>query len=307
MAKYGLNKVGWSHSMKMGHRSALKGDYASSIGYYLDALNGGSDNASLIYNNLADSYMNAGQLELAMEQATNAIDDAQDKTLPYVTLAEICQARGEHEKGVEYIHRAREILEEAMPEMKDALFDTIEEVIKKLPTREKFELASKDWVRIIYLVKYTEATFQMERDLINRHRGTWKGLLEAKKLALESIGDKCLSSKEKLGIKGDDAAAIARTYGAMSAIIGSPKVKVLDKGATQSTIQVTGCWQYSVIKSMGLDQDPGWVSCSFYCTEYINNVARAINPAARFEFDSTVPDGSKYCEGSFRVGESVDV
>lgn len=101
--------------------------------------------------------------------------DAQDKTLPYVTLGEIHQAGGEHEKAVECIHRAQEIFEELMPEMKDALFDTIEEVIKKLPTREKFELASKDWVRIMYLVKYIEATYQIERDLLKRHGGTWKG------------------------------------------------------------------------------------------------------------------------------------
>ena len=301
MAKYALDKIGWSQAMKMGLRSAFKGDYEASIGYYIDALDGGSDDAALIYNNLADSYMNAGQLELAMEEAKNAIDDARDKTLPYVTLAEICQAKGQHEKAVEYIHRAREILEEAMPEMKDALFDTIEEVIKKLPTREKFELASKDWVRLIYLVKYTEATFRMERDLINRHGGTWKGLLKGKKLALETIGAKYLSSKERLGIKGDDDAAIAKTYGAMSAIIGSPKVKVIEKGAEQSTIRVSACWQYSVIRSMGLDQDPGWVNCSFYCTDYINNVARAINPAARFEFESTLPGGNKYCEGNFRI------
>ena len=302
MAKYALDKIGWSQAMKMGLRSAFKGDYEASIGYYIDALDGGSDDAALIYNNLADSYMNAGQLDLAVEQAKNAIDDARDKTLPYVTLAEICQAKGQHEKGVEYIHRAREILEEAMPEMKDALFDTIEEVIKKLPTREKFELASKDWVRLIYLVKYTEANYQMERDLIKRYGGTWKSLLKGKKLALETIGAKYLSSKERLGIKGDDATAIANTYGAMSAIIGSPKVKVVKKNAAQSTIRVSACWQYSVVRSMGLDQDPGWVNCSFYCTDYINNVARAINPAARFEFESSLPEGNKYCEGNFRTG-----
>jgi tetratricopeptide (TPR) repeat protein len=287
--------------MKMGLRSAVKGDYTASIEYYIDALNGGSDNAALLYNNLADSYMNAGQLGLAMEQAKNAIDDARDKTLPYVTLAEISQAKGQHEKGVEYIHRALKILEKAMPEMKDALFDTIEEVIKKLPTREKFELASKDWVRLIYLVKYTAATFQMERDLIKKHGGTWKGLLKGKKLALETIGAKYLSSKERLGIKSDDAAAIAKTYGAMSAIIGSPKVTITEKGAEQSSIRVSGCWQYSVIRSMGLDRDPGWVSCSLYCKEYINNVARAINPEAHFEFDSALSEGSKYCEGSFTI------
>ena len=302
MAKYGLDKTGWSHSMKMGHRCAFKGDYAASIEHYLQALNEDSDNGALIYNNLADSYMNTGQLDLAMEQAKKAISKARDKTLSYVTLGEIHQAGGEHEKAVEYIHRARKIFEELMPEMKDALFDTIEEVIKKLPTREKFELATKEWVRIIYLVKYIGATYQMERDLIKRHGGTWKGLLKAKKLALDSIGTKYLSSKEKLGIKGNDAAAIANTYGAMSAIIGSPKVKVVDKGDAESTIRVNACWQYSVIKSMGLDQEPGWVNCSFYCTEYINNVARAINPEARFEFDSTLPDGNDYCKGIFRIG-----
>ncbi|MCK4389575.1 MAG: hypothetical protein KAV83_04975 [Desulfobacterales bacterium] len=274
----------------------------ASIEHYLQALNERSDNGALIHNNLADSYMNAGQLDLAVEQAKDAISKAQDKTLPYVTLGEIHQAMGEHEKAVECVHRAQEIFEELMPEMKDALFDTIEEVIKKLPTREKFELASKDWVRMIYLVKYTEATYQMERGLIERHGGTWKGLLKAKKLALNSIGQKYLSSKERLGIKGNDAAAIAKTYGVMAAIIGSPKVKVLEKSATQSTIRVSACWQYSVIRSMGLDQDPGWVNCSFYCTEYINNVARAINQTARFEFESSLPDGNKYCEGIFRIG-----
>lgn len=108
--------------------------------------------------------------------------------------------------------------------------------------------------------------------------------------------------KERLGIKGDNAAAMADTYGAMSAIIGSPKVKVLEKSVMQSTIRTTACWQYSVIKSMGLDQEPGWVDCSFYCTEYINNVARAINQTGRFEFESTLSDGNKYCEGIFRIG-----
>ena len=302
MAVYSVDKIGWSHSMKMGHRCACKGDYVASIEHYLQALNERSDNGALIHNNLADSYMNAGQLDLAVEQAKDAISKAQDKTLPYVTLGEIHQAMGEHEKAVECVHRAQEIFEELMPEMKDALFDSIEEVIKKLPTREKFELASKDWVRMIYLVKYTEATYQMERGLIERHGGTWKGLLKAKKLALNSIGQKYLSSKERLGIKGNDAAAIAKTYGVMAAIIGSPKVKVLEKSATQSTIRVSACWQYSVIRSMGLDQDPGWVNCSFYCTEYINNVARAINQTARFEFESSLPDGNKYCEGIFRIG-----
>jgi len=301
MATYSLDKIGWSHSMRMGTRCAGKGDYEASIQHYLQALKEDSNNPALILNNLADSYMNIGKLDSAVEQAREAISKAQDKTLPYVTLGEIYQARGEHEKAVECIHRAQEIFEELMPEMKDALFDSIEEVIKKLPTREKFEVASKDWVRIIYLVKYTQATYQMEKDLIRRQMGSWKDLLEAKKIALNSIGQKYLSFKEKVGIKGNDAAAIAKTYGAMSAIIGSPKVKILERNATKSTIRMTACWQYSVIKSMGLDQEPGWVRCAYMCSEYINNVAKAINRNASFEFNSTYPDGSKYCQGMFKI------
>lgn len=301
MATFSLDKIGWSHSMRMGTRCAGKGDYEASIQYYLQALKEDSNNPALVLNNLADSYMNIGQFNLAVDKAMESIKEAEDKTLPYVTLGEIYQARGEHKKAVECIRRAQEIFEGLMPEMKDALFDSIEDVIKKLPTREKFEVASKDWVRIIYLVKYTQATYQMEKDLIRRQMGSWKDLLEAKKIALNSIGQKYLSFKEKLGIKGNDAAAIAKTYGAMSAIIGSPKVKILERNATKSTIRMTGCWQYSVIKSMGLDQEPGWVKCAFMCSEYINNVAKAINRNANFEFNSTHPDGSKYCEGMFKI------
>jgi len=301
MATFSLDKIGWSHSMRMGTRCASKGDYEASIQHYLQALKEDSNNPALVLNNLADSYMNIGQFDLAVEQAKEAINKAQDKTLPLVTLGEIYQARGEHKKAVECIRRAQEIFEELMPEMKDSLFDSIEEVIKKLPTREKFEVASKDWVRIMYLVKYTHSNFQMEKDLIKRQMGSWKDLLEAKKIALNSIGQRYLSSKEKLGIKGNDAAAIAKTYGAMSAIIGSPKVKILERSATKSTIRMTGCWQYSVIKSMGLDQELGWVKCAFVCSEYINNVAKAINRNANFEFNLTHPDGSKYCEGMFKI------
>jgi len=301
MATFSLDKIGWSHSMRMGTSCAGKGDYEASIQHYLQALKEDSNNLALVLNNLADSYMNIGQFNLAVDKAMESIKEAEDKTLPYVTLGEIYQARGEHKKAIECIRRAQEIFEGLMPEMKDALFDSIEDVIKKLPTREKFEVASKDWVRIIYLVKYTQATYQMEKDLIRRQMGSWKDLLEAKKIALNSIGQKYLSFKEKLGIKGNDAAAIAKTYGAMSAIIGSPKVKILERNAAQSVIRMTGCWQYSVIKSMGLDQEPGWVKCAFMCSEYINNVARAINRNANFEFNSTHPDGSKYCEGMFKI------
>lgn len=302
MTTYSLDKVGWSFSMRMGTRCAGKGDYETSIQHYLQALKEDSNNSALILNNLADSYMNINQLDSAMVQASEALRIAQDKTLPYVTLGEIHQARGEHQEAVECIQQAQKIFEELMPEMKDALFDSIEEVIKRLSTREKFEVASKDWVRIIYLVKYTQANYQMERDLIKKQCGSWKDLLEAKKIALYSIGGKYLSSKEKLGIKGNDAAAIAKAYAAMSAIIGSPRVKVLEKGAAQSTIRMTSCWKYSVIKSMELDQEPGWVNCAYTCSEYINNVAKAINPAANFEFNLTLPEGHNYCQGVFNIG-----
>ncbi len=301
MATFSQDKIGWSFSMRMGTRCAGKGDYEASIQHYRDALEEDSDKAPLVLNNLADAYMNIGQFDLAMDQAKEAVNRAEDKTLPCVTLGEIYQAKGGHEKAVECISRAQEIFEEVMPEIKDALFDSIEEVIKKLPVREKFEVATKDWVRIIYLVKYTQAIYQMEKELIKRQKGSWKDLLEAKKITIKSIGQKYLTYKEKLGIKGNDAAAIARTYGAMSAIIGSPKVKVLEKSAVQSTIRMTACWQYSVIKSMGLDQEPGWVKCSYTCSQYINNVAKAINQDVQFEFNSTLPEDHDYCQGVFRI------
>jgi len=302
MATYSLDKIGWSFSMRMGSRCAEKRDYDASIQHYLQALKEDSNNPALILNNIADSYMNINQLDSAFCQAAEALRIAQDKTLPYVTLGEIHQARGEHEKAVECIRQAQEKFEELMPEMKDALFDSIEEVIKKLPVREKFEVVSKDWVRVIFLVKYTQANYQMEKDLIKRQKGSWKDLMEAKKIALKSIGQKYLASKERLGIKGNDAVSIAKTYGAMSAIIGSPKVKILEKGAVQSTIRMLACWQYSVIRSMGLDLEPGWLNCAYTCSEYINNVAKAINPAANFEFNSTLPGGCSFCQGVFNIG-----
>jgi len=162
--------------MRMGHRCAGKGDYGDSIRHYLKALNEDSGNTAIIYNNLADLYMNIGQLDLAMKHAQQAINKAQDKTLPLVTSGEIYQALGEHKKAVDCIQQAQKIFEEMTPEMKDVLFDSIEEVIKKLPTREKFEVASKDWVRIIYLVKYIRTTYQMEKDLIKIQRGSWEDL-----------------------------------------------------------------------------------------------------------------------------------
>ncbi|MBU4311921.1 MAG: tetratricopeptide repeat protein, partial [Candidatus Omnitrophica bacterium] len=275
------------------------GDYENAIRYYKEALKQGTENG-IIYNNLADVYMNADQLDAALESAEEAINRARNAAVPYVTVGEIYQAKGEHERAIDYIVKAQEIFEESMPELKNMDFDSIEEVIKRLPTRVKFDIASKDWIRIIYLVKSMRSNYRAERDYIKRGV-SWEFLLDIRKKNLNSIGQRYLWSKEKLGIKGDDAIAIANTYGAMCAIIGSPKVKVKEKNKTSSSIRIPACWQYSVIKSMELDKDPGWVKCSCMCAEYINAVARAINPNASFEFSSTLADGDRYCGGKFKI------
>jgi len=286
----------------MAYRYATNDDYANAIRYYKESLKEGT-NQVLIYNNLADTYVNAGQLEPAIVCAEEAISKTQE-AVPYVTLGEIFQAKGEHKKAVDCILKAQEIFEESVPELKDMVFDSIEEVIKKLPTRVKFDIASNDWIRVIYLVKSLRSNYQKELDYIRRGV-SWEFLLDIRKKSLSSIGQKYLWAKEKLGIKGNDATAIANTYGAISAIIGSHKVKVVDKCPDNCSIRVGACWQYSVIKSMELEKDPGWVKCSFMCAEHINAVARAINPNASFEFSSTLADGHKYCGGVFKVSEDI--
>jgi len=299
MAVYSTDKIGWSQNLKMAYKYATGGDYEEAVRRYEEALKEGA-NEALIYNNLADTYMNAGQTEPALIWAKDAITKAGGEAVPYVTLGEIYQAKGEHGKAVDCIFKARKILEESVPELKDAVFDSIEEAIKKLPARVKFDIASCDWIRIIYLVKSLKSNYQAEMDYIKRGV-SWEFLLDIRKKSLGSIGQKYLWSKEKLGIKGNDAIAIANTYGAMCAIIGSSRVRVAEKNKTFSSIQIPACWQYGVIKSMGLDKDPGWVKCSCMCEEYINAVARAINPNAIFEFSSTLADGYKYCEGVFKI------
>ncbi|MEW6674786.1 MAG: tetratricopeptide repeat protein [Nitrospirota bacterium] len=299
MTVWSTDKIGWSPNLRMAYKCASNSDYENSIKFYKEALKEGT-NSVLIYNNLADVYMNADQLDVALVCAEEAINRAQDTAVPYVTLGEIYQAKGEHEMAVDCIVKAQEIFEESIPELKDMAFDSVEEVIKKLPARVKFDIASKDWIRIIYLVKTMRSNYQAERDYIKRGV-SWEFLLSLRKKSLDSIGQKYLWSKEKLGIKGNDAIAIANTYGAMCAIIGSPKVKVVEKNKTSSSIRIPACWQYSVIKSMELDKDPRWVKCSYMCREYINAIAGAINPNASFEFNLTFADGHKYCEGVFKI------
>ena len=299
MALYGEDKIGWSRTLRMGYKCACKGDYEDSIKYYQEALREGTDGA-LIHNNLADAYMNIGQLHLAMDNVEKAISKAQDKVVPYMTLGEIYQAEEKHKSAVECILKAQDIFEESSPEVRNLEFNSIEEIIKRLSTKTKFDLVNKDCIRLIYLVKTMKSSYQKLKDY--RRRGvSWEFLLDMRKKALGSVGSKYLWSKEKLGIKGDDAAAIASTYGGVSAIIGSPSIKVIEKKREYSKIQISACWEYSVIKSMELDKDPGWVKCSSICTEYINNVAKAVNPGAVFEFNSTLPDGCQYCEGTFKV------
>jgi len=305
MAVYGVDKIGWSSSLRTAYKCAAGGDYEEAIEHYKEALKEGA-NEVLIYNNLADTYMNAGQADSALICAEDAINRAGSEVVPYVTLGEIYQAKGEHKKAVDCVLKAQEIFEELVPELRDMIFDSIEEVIKKLPARVKFDVASCDWIRIIYLVKSLKSNYGMQRNYVRRGV-SWEFLLDIRKKSLSSIGQKYLWSKEKLGIKGNDAAAIAKTYGAMCAIIGSSKIKVAEKNRTSSSIRIPACWQYSVIKSMELDREPGWVKCSRMCRDYINAVARAINPNASFEFSSTFGDGDKYCEGVFKINEPVCV
>lgn len=299
MAVYSVDKIGWSQTLRMAYKSASCGDYENAIKYYKEALKEETNNV-LIYNNLADTYMNTDKLGEALVCAEEAMAKAEDKTISYVTLAEIYQAKGEHTKAVDYILKAQEIFEESVPELKNIVFDSIDEVIKKLPARAKFDIASKDWIRIIYLVKSMMSNYQTERDYVKRGV-SWEFLFNIRKKSLSSIGQKYLWSKEKLGIKGNDAIAIANTYGAMCAIVGSPKIKVVKKNETSSSIRINACWQYSVIKSMGLDKDPGWVKCSCMCAEQLNSIAKAINSDIDFEFTSTRADGHKYCEGKFKT------
>lgn len=301
MAVWCADKVGWSYQLRTAYKHAVNREYEDAISFYEDALKEGK-NQVLIYNNLADAYMNLGQLDRALSYAQKAADSAEDKVVPYVTRAQIYQAKGEHKKAVACIVKAQKLFEESVPELKDAVFDSTEELIKKLPTRVKFDVASKDWIRVIYLVKSLKSNYEMERNYIKRGV-SWEFLSDIRRKSLNSIGQKYLWSKEKLGIKGNDAAAIAKTYGAMCAITGSSRIEIVKKNRTSTSIRIPVCWQYSVIKCMELDREPGWIRCSCRCTEHMNAVAKAINPDAGFEFSSTFADGDKYCEGAFKIEE----
>ncbi len=303
MALYSVDKIDWSNSLRTAHKCAAGGDYEEAIKQYKEALKEGA-NEVLIRNNLADTYMNTGQIGPALICAEDAINRGEGEAVPHVTLGEIYQVKGEHDRAVDCIVEARRIFEESVPELKNVVFDSIEEVIKRLPARVKFDVASCDWIRIVYLVKSLKSNYETERDYVKRGV-SWEFLFDIRKKSLGPVGEKYLWSKEKLGIKGNGAAAIAKTYGAMCAIIGSPKVELTEKKEECCEIRIPACWQYSVMKSMGLDKDPGWVKCSCMCAEHVAAIAKAINPDVNFEFTSTLPDGHKYCEGVFELSKFV--
>ena len=294
------DKTGWSQTLRMAHKCGSRGDYQGAIRHYEDALREGR-NGTLIRNNMADAYMNLCEFDKAITFAEEAVEESPAEAVSYVTQGQVYQAKGQHKKALDCMIKSRQAFEESVPELRDMDFASIEEVIKKLPTRVKFAIASQDWIRLIYLVKSLRNNYQKERDYVRRGV-SWEFLTDIRRKSLSSAGPKYVWSKEKLGIKGNGPAAIAATYGAMCAISGSPKVRVVEKNEKSSTIQISACWEYSVIRSMGLDGDAGWVECSRICAEQLNTIAQAINGEVRFEFTSTVPAGHTYCEGRFVVG-----
>ncbi|ODS33527.1 MAG: hypothetical protein SCARUB_01351 [Candidatus Scalindua rubra] len=302
MVMYGHNKLGWSYSLRMGFQSATKGNYEDSVKFYKEALKEEPKKA-IIYNNLADAYMNLGQLDQAVRFAKEAIARPQEQTLSYVTLAEVYRDMGEHKQAIDCILKALEIYEEAVPQLKDMLFGPIDEIMKKLPPHLKLEVASCNWIRTMYLVKYIRHTYEMEKSYVDKGVA-WEVLLDFKKKSLSSIGSKYLAAKKNLGIKGSDTAAIAKTCAAVSSITGKQRIKIIEEDESRALIQIFACWECSVIKSMELDKSDGWISCSHMCQEHINTVAKAINPRANFVFTSTLADGDKYCEGTVEIKSS---
>lgn len=297
MVMYGRSRVGWSYNLRLGFQSGVKGNYDDCIRFYEEALKEEPENA-IIYNNLADAYRNLGQFHKAAKYAKEGINRPEEQTLSYVTLAEIHRDMGEHKRAIDYILKALEIYEERVPELKEALFGTIDEIIDKLPTYLKLEVASCDWVRTIYLVKYLKHVYAMEKGYVDKGV-SWEVLSGFKKKSLSAIGSKYLEAKKDLGIEGRDAGAIAKTYAAMATITGKQKIKVVATGERDALIQILACWECSVIKSMELDKIDGWISCM--CQENIKAVARAINPDANFSFSSTILDGDKQCEGTLEI------
>ena len=297
MPLYNVDTTSCSEPLRMGYQSAAKRLYGEAVSFYQKGLDESPNDIALL-NNLADACLNNGQLDRAESCAKKAVGSAPDEALPEVTLAQILQAQGKHEEAVACVLKAQEKLEELAPELRDIAFDSIEQLVQTLPIKAKFELAGKDWIRIIYLVKSLIETYQLQ--LQYHEQGvSWEFLHDMRRVSLEGVGARYRHFKQKLGISGEDAVAIGRTVGAMAAITGSMQVGLGQKTATRCTIQIPTCWWHSVLRSMGLDGSPGWIPCSRLCAEHMNCVARAINPAVRFSFSSTLADGAECCEGVF--------
>jgi len=100
MAIWNTDKIGWSQTLRMAYKCAAGGNYKEAIKYYKEALKEVAASKALIYNNLADVYMNAGQINSALKCVENAINGVRGEVVPYITLGEIYQAKGEHGKAV---------------------------------------------------------------------------------------------------------------------------------------------------------------------------------------------------------------
>lgn len=301
MAIYSADTTGWNEALRTGQRSASKGLYAEAISIYEKGLEDGRDDGVLL-NNLADACLKNGQLDRAEAYARKAVQGEPDEALPQVTLGQILQGQEKHKDAVGCVLKAKEKLEMMAPELRGITFDSIEQLIDRLSTQAKFELAGKDWIRIVYLVKSLIETYQVELGYVKRGV-SWEFLEEIRAGSLESVGPSHRRFKQKVGIRGEDASAVARTVGAMATITGSPQVKPGRQTTTRSFIEIPTCWRHSVIRSLDLDTQPGWVPCSRVCVEYMSCAAQAINPDIGFSFSSTLADGAPRCEGVFeRIG-----
>ncbi|MCK4374362.1 MAG: tetratricopeptide repeat protein [Candidatus Brocadiae bacterium] len=297
MTVHSAQAIRSSEALRMGRRSATKGLYAEAISFYEKGLAQNPDDVALL-NNLADACLKGGRIDRAASYANRAVEAAPDDAFPDVTLGQVLQGQGKHKEAVARVLQAQQKLERLVPEFEGITFDSIERLVKRLSTRAKFELAGKEWIRIIYVVKSLVETCKVELGYV-RKGVSWHFLHEIRQGALQDVAANYRRFKQKVGIHGDGPSAIARTVGAVAAVTGAQQVTLGEQTADRCTIQVLACWRHSVIRSMGLDDSPGWIPCSVSCAEHMDCAARAINPAIGFSFSATVPDGAPCCRGVF--------
>ena len=297
MPLYNVDTTSCSEAIRMAQRSVRKGLYAEAISFYEGSLDAGANDVILL-NNLADACLRNGQLDRAESYAMRAVGAAPHEALPEVTLGQILQAQGRHKDAVARVLAAKEKLEALAPELCGIAFDSIEELIEKLPIKAKSELAGKDWIRVIYLVRSLIETYEVELGYVEQGL-SWECLEEFRRDSLREAAASHLRFKEKVGISGIGATAVARTVCGVAAISGAEQVKLDGQAAGGCAIRVLTCWRHSVIRSMGVHASPGWVPCSQLCAEKMNCIARAIDPAVGFSFSTTLASGAACCEGVF--------